>query len=58
LAGTALKPHLIRTFKISKDPNFAETVHGVIVLYLNPPEHALVLCCHENATGPPLYLLP
>src|SRR5215469_7060881 len=44
-----LKPHLIRTFKISKDPNFAETVHGVIGLYLNPPEHALVLCCDEKS---------
>ena len=44
-----LKPHLIRTFKISRDPNFAETVHGVIGLYLNPPEHALVLCCDEKS---------
>jgi len=44
-----LKPHLIRTFKISKDPNFAETVHGLIGLYLNPPEHALVLCCDEKS---------
>ena len=38
-----LKPHLVRTFKISKDPQFAEKLHGVVGLYLNPPEHALVL---------------
>jgi transposase len=44
-----LKPHLIRTFKISKDPRFTERVQGVIALYLNPPEHALVLCCDEKS---------
>jgi transposase len=44
-----LKPHLIQTFKISKDPRFAERVHGVVALYLNPPEHALVLCCDEKS---------
>jgi len=44
-----LKPHLIRTFKISKDPRFAERIHGVVALYLNPPEHALVLCCDEKS---------
>src|SRR5215475_1663193 len=44
-----LKPHLIRTFKTSKDPRFAEKIHGVVALYLNPPEHALVLCCDEKS---------
>jgi len=44
-----LKPHLIRTFKISKDPRFAERIQGVVALYLNPPEHALVLCCDEKS---------
>ena len=44
-----LKPHLIRTFKISKDPRFAERFHGVVGLYQNPPEHALVLCCDEKS---------
>lgn len=44
-----LKPHLIQTFKISKDPKFAERIHGVIGLYMNPPEHALVLCCDEKS---------
>src|SRR5690242_9548606 len=44
-----LKPHLIRTFKISKDPRFAERFHGVVGLYLNRPEHALVLSCDEKS---------
>ncbi len=44
-----LKPHLIRTFKISKDPHFAEKLEDVIGLYLNAPEHAIVLCCDEKS---------
>jgi transposase len=44
-----LKPHLVESFKISKDPKFAERIHGVIGLYMNPPEHALVLCCDEKS---------
>ena len=44
-----LKPHLIRTFKVSKDPRFAEKLEDVIGLYLNAPEHALVLCCDEKS---------
>lgn len=42
-----LKPHLFRTFKVSNDPRFAEKLEDVIGLYLNAPEHALVLCCDE-----------
>lgn len=38
-----LKPHRLRTFKISNDPNFAEKVCDVVGLYLNPPDNALVL---------------
>jgi hypothetical protein len=38
-----LKPHLVETFKVSKDPRFAEKLEAVVGLYLNPPEHALVL---------------
>ena len=37
-----LKPHLSRTFKLSKDPHFAEKLEDVIGLYLNAPEHAIV----------------
>jgi transposase len=47
--ANGLKPHLIETFKISKDPRFAEKLEGVVGLYLNPPEHALVLCCDEKS---------
>src|SRR5258708_4248026 len=44
-----LKPHLIDTFKVSKDPKFAEKLQAVVGLYVNPPEHALVLCCDEKS---------
>jgi transposase len=44
-----LKPHLGKTFKISNDPRFAEKLEDVIGLYLNAPEHALVLCCDEKS---------
>ena len=37
------KPHLIKTFKLSNDPHFVEKLEDVVGLYLNPPEHALVL---------------
>jgi transposase len=44
-----LKPHLIDTFKVSSDPQFAEKLDAIVGLYLNPPEHALVLCCDEKS---------
>ena len=44
-----LKPHRVRTFKLSNDPRFAEKLEEVIGLYLNPPEHALVLCVDEKS---------
>src|SRR5258708_30543357 len=44
-----LKPHLIRTFKLSNDPRFAEKLEDVIGLYLNPPEHDLVVCVDEKS---------
>jgi transposase len=44
-----LKPHLIETFKVSRDPRFAEKLEDIVGLYLNPPEHALVLCCDEKS---------
>jgi transposase len=44
-----LKPHLQETFKVSTDPHFAEKLEAVVGLYLNPPEHALVLCCDEKS---------
>ena len=39
-----LKPHLFRTFKVSNDPQSAEKLEAIVGLYLNPPEHAIVLC--------------
>lgn len=44
-----LKPHRVETFKISNDPQFAEKLEAIVGLYLNPPEHALVLCCDEKS---------
>jgi transposase len=44
-----LKPHLMKTFKVSTDPHFAEKLEAIVGLYLNPPEHALVLCCDEKS---------
>ncbi len=44
-----LKPHLIKTFKLSNDKHFAEKLVDVVGLYLNPPEHALVLSCDEKS---------
>jgi transposase len=44
-----LQPHRTRTFKLSNDPRFAEKLVDVAGLYLNPPEHALVLCVDEKS---------
>lgn len=44
-----LKPHLVRTFKISNDPQFEEKFWDIIGLYLDPPDKALVLCCDEKS---------
>lgn len=47
--ANGLKPHLTRTFKLSNDPQFVEKVQDVVGLYLNPPEHALVLSVDEKS---------
>ena len=44
-----LKPHLRRTFKVSRDPDFERKFWDVIGLYLNPPDKTLVLCCDEKS---------
>ncbi len=44
-----LKPHLIETFKLSRDRQFTEKLRDVVGLYLNPPEKALVLCVDEKS---------
>lgn len=44
-----LKPHLLRSFKLSHDPQFLEKLEDVVGLYLSPPDHALVLSCDEKS---------
>src|SRR5246127_4063890 len=44
-----LKPHLTKTFKLSRDPNFAAKVQDVVGLYLDPPDKALVLSLDEKS---------
>jgi len=44
-----LKPHRLKTFKISTDPAFAEKLEEIVGLYLNPPEHAVVLATDEKS---------
>jgi len=44
-----LKPHRMRSFKLSNDPQFAEKLEAIVGLYLNPPEHALVLSLDEKS---------
>jgi len=44
-----LKPHRVESFKISNDPEFAEKLEDIVGLYLNPPEHALVLSVDEKS---------
>jgi transposase len=44
-----LKPHRIESFKISNDPEFAAKLDDIVGLYLNPPEHALVLSVDEKS---------
>jgi hypothetical protein len=44
-----LQPHRLETFKLSTDPLFVAKVRDVVGLYLNPPDHALVLCVDEKS---------
>ena len=44
-----LKPHLVKTFKISRDKHFVEKLYDVVGLYLNPPDKSLVLCVDEKS---------
>jgi transposase len=61
----ALQPHRSETFKLSKDPLLVPKVRDIVGLYLNPPDHAVVLCVDEksqiqalNRTQPLLPLRP
>lgn len=60
-----LRPHRIKSFKISRDPKFVEKVRDVVGLYLNPPDNAMVLSVDEKTqiqaldrTQPMLQLRP
>jgi len=44
-----LQPHRTRSFKLSSDPFFVEKVRDIVGLYLNPPDHAVVLCVDEKS---------
>ena len=43
-----VQPHRQRHFKLSNDPFFIEKVRDIVGLYLNPPDHAVVLCVDEK----------
>lgn len=45
-----LKPHLVRTYKVRRDPEFVAKVQDVVGLYLNPPEHAVVRSVDEKTS--------
>jgi transposase len=47
--ANGLKPHLVKTFKVSNDPRFVEKMTDIVGLYLNPPEKAIVLCVDEKS---------
>lgn len=47
--GHGLRPHQIRQFKLSNDPQFAAKVRDIVGLYVNPPEHAVVLSVDEKS---------
>jgi transposase len=47
--ANGLKPHLVKTFKVSNDLKFVEKMTDIVGLYLNPPQRAMVLCCDEKS---------
>src|SRR4051794_42444 len=49
-SARGLKPHLVKTFKLSNDPKFEEKLVDVVGLYLNPPQKAIVLCADEKSS--------
>jgi transposase len=49
-AARGLKPHLVKSFKLSNDPRFEEKLIDVVGLYVNPPDNAVVLCLDEKSS--------
>ena len=48
LKSHGLKPHRVKTFKVSRDPRFALKVRDVVGLYVDPPDHAVVISVDEK----------
>ena len=48
LKRNGLKPHRVKTFKVSRDPRFELKVRDVVGLYANPPDHAVVISVDEK----------
>lgn len=48
-AANGLKPHRVKSFKLSNDKHFEEKLEDIVGLYLSPPEHAVVLSCDEKS---------
>src|SRR6476646_3718244 len=47
--ANGLKPHLLKTFELSNDPDFIAKLEDVVGLYMNPPDHALAFCIDEKS---------
>ena len=43
-----LRPHLVRSFVVSRDTKYVEKLEAIVGLCMSPPENALVLCCDEK----------
>ena len=52
-AAHQLAPQRIRTFKLSKDPKFADKLKDIVGLYVDPPAHAVVLSVDEKCVDGP-----
>ena len=48
-AESGLKPHRVKSFKLTNDKRFEEKLEDIVGLYLSAPEHAIVLPCDEKS---------
>src|SRR3954464_4611977 len=44
-----VQPHRTESFKLSPDPLLIEKVRDIVGLYINPPDHAIVICVDEKS---------
>jgi len=56
LRNNGLKPHLVRKYKVSRDPEFAAKVQDVVGVYLNPPENVVPSIDEKTYTVPSMYM--